>query len=55
MIVGLMDLYAVGMRLAASLGQLRLGVEQVHLAGSAILHQLNDGFGRAREMTFPWK
>ena len=54
-IVGLMDLHAVGMRLAAAFGQLRLGIEQVHLAGPAILHQLDDGFGRAWEMTLPWK
>ncbi len=50
MIVGLMDLHAVRMRLAAALRQFRLGVEQIHLAGTAILHQLDDGFGRAGEM-----
>ena len=55
MIVGLMNLHAVGMGLSTALGQLRLGVEQVHLAGPAILHQLDDGFGRAREMTRAWK
>jgi hypothetical protein len=50
-----MDLHAVGVRLTAALGQLRLGIEQIHLAGPAILHQLDDGFGRAWEMPFPWE
>ena len=42
-----MDLDAVGVGLAGAFGQFGLGIEQVHLAGTAILDELDDGFGRA--------
>src|SRR5262249_35002205 len=52
-VVGLMNLDAIGVRLAREPCQFRLGVEQVHLAGSAVLHELNDGFGLRRKMRTP--
>ena len=40
-----MDLDATGQGLAGHFFEVWLGVEQVHLAGSAILDELDDGFG----------
>jgi hypothetical protein len=45
-----MDFYSVWMWLATPLGQLRFRVEQVHLAGAAILHELDYRLGCAWEM-----
>ena len=47
MIARLMDLDAIGMRLTGASRQFGLGIEQIHLAGAAVLNQLNDrlGFG----------
>src|SRR6266496_285100 len=50
-IVRLMNFDAVWMRLAAPLGQFRFRIEQVHLAGAAILHQLDHRLRRSGEMT----
>ena len=52
-VVRLMDLDAVRVGLACKPRQLRLGIEQIHLAGSAVLHKLNDRFGLRREMRLP--
>ena len=40
-----------GWRLAGALGELGLGIEQIHLARSAVLHKLDHGFGLGREMS----
>ena len=46
----LKSLYALRMRLSASLGQLRLGVEQIHLARSPVLHELDHSRGAGGEV-----
>ena len=52
LIAGLMDLDAVGMRLARALRQLGLGIEQIHLARAAVLHKLDYGFRFGGKMSF---
>src|SRR5204863_4823339 len=42
-IVRLVDLDAIRMRFTCEPGQLRLGIEKVHLAGSAVLNELDHG------------
>jgi len=49
-VVGLMDLDAAGERLAGQFLEDGLGVEEVHLAGAAVLDKLDDGFGFGGEM-----
>ena len=49
-IVGLMDFDPVGVRLARPFRQLGLGIEQVHLAGAANLHELDHGLRPSREV-----
>ena len=49
-VVGLVDFDAAGKRLPGQPREHRLGIEQVHLAGTAVLHQLNDGLGLGGEV-----
>jgi hypothetical protein len=51
MVIGLMDLNAIRMRLAVPLGQFRLWIEQIHLAWTAVLDQLDHGLCRTRKVT----
>ena len=53
-VIGLVDFDPVGVRLARPFRQLGLGIEQVHLAGTAILHKLDHSFRRAREVALAW-
>ena len=46
-VIGLVDLHTVWVRLACPSGQLRLGVEEVYLTGTAVLDQLDNRFGPA--------
>src|SRR5262245_49595163 len=50
-VVGLMNLHPIRMRLAVSLGQFWFWIEQIHLAGAAVLDQLDHGFCRTGEVT----
>ena len=52
-IVGLMDLDPVRVRLSGPLRQLGLGIEQVHLAGAAVLDELDHRLRRTRKVAVP--
>lgn len=49
-VIGLMDFNAAGKGLAGVLLEHRFGIEQVHLAGAAILDELDDGLGFGGEV-----
>ena len=44
----------IGDRLAVELGEQRLGIEQIHLAGAAFHEKEDDGLGRRRDGAASW-
>src|ERR1044072_7668378 len=45
-----MDLDAIRVRLSATLGEFRFRIEQVHLAGTTVLDELDNGFSSSRKV-----